>query len=96
MVEACGPVTIIPHKRRISFQVRVRFAAVLPLRNAIDVSFWFTTPHQHPRVRRIERYTPHAYRHVIRLASEGDFDAQLAQWLREAYAIGEQRHLFDT
>jgi len=31
--------------------------------------------------------------HVFRLADVGDVDVELKRWLREAYAVGEQKHL---
>jgi uncharacterized protein DUF5655 len=30
LVEQCGPVTVIPQKTRVAFQVRMRFAALMP------------------------------------------------------------------
>ncbi len=30
MVQACGPVTIIPQKTRVTFQVRMRFVSLYP------------------------------------------------------------------
>ena len=92
LVRACGPVTIIPQKTRIAFQVRVRFAGITPRKSYLLVGFWFTERRDHPRFFRIERYYPSAYGHFLRLESDDDFDRDFKSWLREAYAIGQQAH----
>lgn len=93
LVQSIGPVTIIPQKTRITFQVRVRFVSLYPRKSFIRVGFWFPEPHEHPRFIKIEKYGPRAYGHALRLESLNDLDGELMAWLRMAYAVGEQRHL---
>lgn len=93
LIQECGPVTIIPQKTRIAFQVRVRFAGCIPRKTYLLCSFYFTKPHHHARFDKIERYTPRAYGHYIRIRSLDEFDEQFKTWIREGYRIGEQKHL---
>lgn len=92
-VEACGPVTVVPEKTRIAFQVRMSFAQVTPRTRWIDGHVVLARRLEHPRFRRIETISVRNHVHNFRLTSLSDVDAELAAWLREAYAVGEQRHL---
>ena len=93
MVRACGPVRIIPQKTGIAFQVRVRFAGVRPRKSYLLGGFWFPRRHDHPRFRKIQQFAPRCYIHEFRIASEKELDAEVKGWIREAYAVGEQKHL---
>jgi hypothetical protein len=95
-VEACGPVKILPEKTRIAFQVRMSFAQVTPRARWIDGHVVLARRLEHPRFRRIETLSPRSHVHHFRLTSKSDVDAELAAWFREAYAVGEQRHLERT
>jgi len=48
---------------------------------------------EHPRFRKIETFSPRNHVHVFRLEQPGDVDDTFVAWMREAYAVGEQRHL---
>ncbi|MEW5987138.1 MAG: DUF5655 domain-containing protein [Chloroflexota bacterium] len=93
LTQALGPVTIIPQKSRIAFQVRVRFFGCMPRKSHLLCGFWFTYRHDHPRFHKIEKYSPRAYGHFIRVQATEEFDEEFMGWLREAYAIGQQKHL---
>jgi hypothetical protein len=92
-VRACGPVTVLPEKTRIAFQARMSFAQVTPRAQWIDGHVVLARRLEHARFRRIETISPRNHVHHFRLTSVAEVDAQLAEWLREAYAVGEQRHL---
>jgi hypothetical protein len=92
-VEACGPVTMLPEKTRIAFQVRMSFAQLTPRRGWIDGHVVLARRYEHPRFRKVETMSRRNHVHHFRLTTVADVDAQLAEWLREAYAVGEQRHL---
>lgn len=91
LVQCCGPVTIIPQKTRIVFQVRVRvrFAGCVPRKSYLRCSFWFTRPHDNLR---FERYGPRVHGHFVRVRPLDDLDDEFKSWLCEAYAVGEQKH----
>jgi hypothetical protein len=46
-----------------------------------------------PRFRSIQSFSPRNHVHVFRLAKAEDIDAEFREWLAEAYAVGEQKHL---
>lgn len=48
---------------------------------------------ENPRFRRIESFSPRNHVHHFRLASVDEIDRELRSWLREACAVGEQKHL---
>lgn len=96
MVRACGPVRIIPQKTGIAFQVRVRFAGVSPRTSYLRGGFWFARRHHDPRFLKIETYGPRCHVHRFCIQSVEDLDADLKRWIREAYAVGEQKHLEKT
>ena len=93
MVQAIGPVRVFPEKTRIAFQVRMSFAQLTPRRRWIDGHVVLARRLEHPRFRKVETFSPRNHVHVFRIASARDLDAEFRKWLREAYAVGEQRHL---
>jgi hypothetical protein len=92
-VRLCGPVTVLPEKTRIAFQVRMSFAQLTPRRAWLDGHLVLARRVEHPRFHRIETISPRNHVHHFRLASAADLDADLQRFLSEAYAVGEQRHL---
>jgi len=92
-VETFGPVTLVPYADRIAFMVRVRFCGARPRKRWLDVDFWLTRRAESPRFHKIESLTPYTHIHTVRLTDPSEVDAELAAWLREAYAVGCQEHL---
>jgi hypothetical protein len=93
-VRELGPVTVNPTKSRISLQARMRFAAVeRPRRRHLNVHLVLTRPLESPRFTRVEFLAPYYFVHNLRLETPGEVDAELRQWLAEAYEVGLQRHL---
>jgi len=46
-----------------------------------------------PRFVKIETYSPRNHLHAFRLTSVQEIDEELRRWIRDAYAVGEQKHL---
>jgi len=92
-IDACGPVEVLPEKTRIAFHVRMSFAQLTPKRGWIDGHLVLGRRVEAPRFRKIEEFSPRCYVHHFRLLDRRDVDAQFRGWLKEAYAVGEQRHL---
>jgi hypothetical protein len=92
-VKALGPVKILPEKTRIAFQVRMSFAQITPRRRWLEGHVVLARRLEHPRFRRIETFSPRNHVHLFRIEKLSDIDAELRGWLREAYAVGEQKHL---
>lgn len=93
LLQGFGPLTILPEKTRIAFQVRMSFAAVSVRSTHLVGHFVFGRRVDHPRFLRVETYSPRNHLHAFRVASLADLDEQFAEWAREAYAVGEQKHL---
>lgn len=92
-IQSCGPVTILPEKTRIAFQVRMSFAQVTPRKQWVDGHVVLARRLQHPRFRKIESFSPRNHMHCFRLMSPADVDKEFTAWVREAYAVGAQEHL---
>jgi hypothetical protein len=89
----CGPVIILPEKTRIAFQVRMSFAQITPHNQWLDGHVVLARRRTDPRFRRVETFSPRNHVHHFRLLSVADVDDQFQDWVREAYAVGEQKHL---
>jgi hypothetical protein len=87
-----GPVTILPEKTRIAFQVRMSFAQLTPRRNWVDGHVVLARRLEHPRFRSVQTFSPRNHLHLFRLTGVEDVDDEVKAWFREAYAVGEQRH----
>jgi len=92
-LRALGPVTVLPEKTRIAFQVRMSFAQLTPRRSWIDGHVVLARRLESPRFRSVQTFSPRNHLHAFRLESLADVDDELRAWLAEAYRVGEQRHL---
>lgn len=88
-----GPVTVLPEKTRIAFQVRMSFAAFVIRRNWVDGHVVLARRSEHPRFRRIQTFSPRNHLHGFRFESVEEIDDEVAAWFAEAYLVGAQRHL---
>ena len=73
--------------------VRVRFAGAVPRTRWLEIGFWLPRRVEHPRFRKIETIYLNAHVHRLRITEPAELDAQVAAWLKEAYAVGRQQHL---
>ena len=95
LVHDCGPVQIAPAKTRIGFQVRMIFAAVNKLSDrGLEAHVVLTRRLDSPRFKRIETLTPKCHVHHFRVESLSELDEEVRAWLREAYEVGTQEHLY--
>jgi hypothetical protein len=88
-----GPVTVLPEKTRIAFQVRMSFAAFVFRQNWIDGHVVLARRLENSRFRRIETFSPRNHLHAFRFKGVDEIDDEVAAWFAEAYLVGEQRHL---
>ena len=88
-----GPITVLPEKTRIAFQVRMSLAAFVIRRTWIDGHVGLARRFENPRFRRIETFSPRNHLHAFRFESVDEVDAEVSSWLTEAYQVGRQRHL---
>lgn len=92
-ITACGPVIVLPEKTRIAFQVRMSFAQVSPRQHWLDGHVVLARRLPHPRFRRIDTISQRNHVHHFRLTALDEIDDDFRAWLREAYAVGAQKHL---
>ncbi len=92
-IRTLGPVRILPEKTRIAFQVRMSFVQVTPRANWLDGHVVLARRLNDPRFRQVQTISPLNHVHTFRLMTPGDLDERFRQWLAEAYAVGEQRHI---
>ncbi len=92
LLEENGPVTILPEKTRIAFQVRMSFAQLTLRRHWALGHFVLARRVESPLFTKIESFSPRNHLHAFRLDDPADV-AALAAFAREAYAVGRQDHL---
>ena len=88
IIEACGPVTVLPYRDMVGFMVRVRFVAAVPKTRWLDVGMWLQRRVDDSRFHKIETLSPNTHTHVLRITVVEQLDAQVAEWVREAYEVG--------
>ena len=88
-----GPVTVLPEKTRIAFQVRMSFAAFTLKRRWIDGHVVLARKLDSSRFTRFEYFSPRNQLHAFRLHEPAEVDDEVEAWLAEAYLVGEQKHL---
>ena len=96
VAQKSGPVTVLPEKTRIAFQVRMSFAAFSLSRRWVDGHVVLARRLDSPRFRRIDPISPRNQVHVFRLHEPAEVDPEVERWLAEAYLVGEQKHLTAT
>ena len=92
-IRCLGPVMVLPEKTRIAFQVRMSFAQLTPRTRWVDGHVVLARKLEHPRFRRIDTISRRNHVHHFRLFTASDVDLEVESWLKEGYAIGQQRHL---
>ncbi|MBV7328342.1 hypothetical protein KFU94_08790 [Chloroflexi bacterium TSY] len=93
LVEDCGPVKVIPQKTRIAFQARMRFAAIMPRKHYLSGHFVLARHREEPFSLRIQQFSQQNYVHEFRLDNEEQLSDAFLDCIREAYNVGQQRHL---
>lgn len=92
MLERVGPVTVLPEKTRIAFQVRMSFAQLTLRREWALGHFVLARRVEDPLFTKIESFSPRNHAHHFRVGAPDEVDA-LEPYAREAYAVGRQEHL---
>jgi hypothetical protein len=93
LIRKLGPVEVLPEKTRIALHVRMSFTALMPKRRWLDGHVVLARRLDSPRFKKIYVVSPRNVVHEFRLTSPTDVDEEVAAWLREAYAVGEQKHV---
>lgn len=92
MLEEFGPVTVLPEKTRIAFQVRMSFAQLTIRRDWVLGHLVLACRVEDPLFTKVETFSPRNHLHAFRLDDPVQVEA-LKDPAREAYAVGRQEHL---
>jgi len=92
MLEGFGPVTVLPEKTRIAFQVRMSFAQFTIRRDWVLGHLVLARRAEDPLFTRVETFSPRNHLHAFRLDAVEKVEL-LRDYAREAYAVGRQEHL---
>jgi hypothetical protein len=94
LVEVCGGFDVTVSKTAISFKgARRGFAGAKPKRRWLDGYFDLQRPLSDPRIRSASPYTKRLFVHQFRVNALDQLDEEFAGWIREAYDVGQGRHL---
>lgn len=92
MIEEIGPVTVLPEKTRIAFQVRMSFAQLTLRRDWMVGHLVLASRFEDPSFTRVETLSPRNHVHHFRIANSTDIDS-LRRFTAQAYLVGCQEHL---
>ena len=92
MLEEFGPVTVLPEKTRIAFQVRMSFAQLTFRRHWVLGHLVLARRVDSPLFIKVESFSPRNHAHHFRLDAPAQVDS-LKPYARDAYAVGRQDHL---
>jgi hypothetical protein len=93
LVRSNGPAHMIPQKTRVVFQTRMRFAGAMPRKSHLLCTFALTREVKSRRFQKVEKFSPRCYGYYLPVRCESELDAEVGAWLKEAYAVGQQKHL---
>lgn len=84
-----GPVIVNVDKTRISFQNRARFTTIAGVRKTqLVISLWMKRKFENPRFTRSEFIPPSNWVYQFHLKESTDLDEEVAEWLKEAWSVG--------
>lgn len=96
LVQACGPFEYVVGKDGIAFKGQRRnFAVAKPKSRWLDGVLVLSRRLRDPRIRAAQPYTKRLFGNHFRGTKPGQLDDEFANWVREAYQVGEGQHLID-
>ncbi len=87
-LHSLGAFSVEPKKTSLHLVNKVGFAGVHPRKSYMYLNLRTEQPIAHTRVVKTEQVSKNRYHNEIKLASPDAVDAELRQWLSEAYALG--------
>ena len=84
---------MIPQKTRVVFQTRMRFTGCTPRKSHLICHFVLPRRISNSRFHKIETFNERCHAHYLRVQSEEELDAEVRDWIKRAYEVGEQKHL---
>ena len=92
-VRSCGRVTILPEKTRIAFQVRMSFASLHVQKSRLTGHLVLAERYESPCFVKVESFSRQNHVHQFRIETAQDLSKDLCEFIKKAYAVGEQKHL---
>lgn len=94
LISACGAFTVAPAKTAITFKGSRRgFAGAKPTVHGLVGYLDLQRRVEGPQITRAEPYTKRLFVHHYRISSPAELDEAFAEWVREAYDVGQGAHL---
>jgi hypothetical protein len=82
-----GEVKEAPKQTSIHLENASGFAGVYTRKSYILLHFRTDYKIDHPRITKCEQLSARRFKHTVKLEGESDVDAQLLNWLKDAYKI---------
>ncbi len=82
-----GPVSEEPKKTSIHLMNRRAFAGVATCKSTLVLTIKSDRKLSSPRIYQSEQTSANRFHHEVKLTSPAEVDAELLQWLRDAYAL---------
>lgn len=82
-----GPVSEEPKKTSIHLMNQTAFAGVATRKSALVLTIKSDRKLSSPRIHKSEQTSANRFHHEVRLTSPAEVDAELVQWLKDAYAL---------
>jgi hypothetical protein len=87
-LRAIGPFTEEPKKTSIHLARATGFAGVHPRKRSLTLNLRTDHPIASPRIARAEQVSRQRYHNELKLTHPEEIDAELLDWLRQAYMLG--------
>lgn len=84
---------MIPQKSRVVFQTRIRFTGCMARKSHLICHFVLPRRINNLRFYKIETFNDRCHAHYLRVQSEDELDNEVLDWMKDAYAVGEQMHI---
>ncbi len=92
-VRSHGPVSVLPEKTRIAFQVRMSFAALMTRRGYLRGHLVLAERHEMPCFVKIETISRRNHVHSFELRDAAQITGDFGELIGAAYRVGCQEHL---
>ena len=92
-LRSIGPITVLPEKTRIAFQVRMSFAQLTPRTRWVDGHLVLARRVESPIFSKVQTFSPRNHLHAFRLSGPAEIGDELRTLMKEAYKVGAQEHL---
>jgi Domain of unknown function (DUF5655) len=96
LIIACGPFEYVVGKDGIAFRgERRNFAVAKPKARSLDGVLVLQRRLQDSRIRTVQTYTKKLFGNQFRVTHVDQINEEFADWIREAYQVGQGQHLRD-